>query len=224
MPGPQSQNQSASYSPLTNNASHLGPSFDGHLSWPSTYPMDMQSGQAHLLKRNQHMLYSYSNPSSEAWARLRPSPNLPTYLSNTRESCLHSHNSYTDHNQHHPLPRSLTATALPYIPDEHRTPYTNALRRTSFLNLNTKGIHEGQQRTSMDYPLSRPPGCSSSIDESTVKYRDTYMHFDDDQRGYNRYSISHLSPALKLIKYFLVSHSQVAAERLASLYWINYAT
>jgi hypothetical protein len=201
LPGPQSQNQNASYSSLSNNASHLGPNFDGHLSWPSTYPMDIQSGQAQVLKHKQHMLNLYSHPGTDAWARLRPSPNLPTYLSNTSESRLHS---YTDPNQPHPVPRSLAATTLPYIPDEHRTSYTtNALRPTSSSNLNARGSHDGHQRTSVDYPLSRTPGFSFSIDESTVKHNDNYMHFDDDQTGYNRYSISHLSPVLNLLNAFL---------------------
>ena len=171
--------------------------------------MDIQSGQAQLPKHNQHMLHFYSHPGAEAWTRLRPSPNLPTYLSNTSESHLHSYNSYTNRNQSHPVPRSLTAAALPYIPDEHRTSYTaNTLRRTSFPNLNTRRSHDGHQRTSVDYPPSKPPGFSFSIDESTVKYHDTYMHSDDDQRGYNRYSISQPSPVLDLIyKCLLVSHS-----------------
>lgn len=157
--------------------------------------MDIQSGQAH-----QHMLHFYSHLGT----RVRPSPNLPTYLSNTSESRLHSYNSYTNHNQPHPVPRSLTAAALPYIPDEHRTSYTtNTLRRTSFPNLNTRGSHDGHQRTSVDYPLSRPPGFSFSVDESTVKYHDIYMHSDDDQRGYNRYPISHRFPVLNLIKCLL---------------------
>ena len=190
LPGPQSQNQSATDSPLSNNASHLGSNLDGHLSWPSTYPMDVQSGQAQLLKHKQHMLHLYSHPGTEAWARLQPSPNLPTYLSKASESRLHS---YTDHNQLHPVPRSLATTARPHISDEHRTSHTtNAFRQTSSSNLNARGSHDGHERTSEDYPLSRPPGYSFSIDESTVKHHDTYMHFDDDQRGYNRYSISHI--------------------------------
>jgi hypothetical protein len=202
--GAQSQNQSTSYSLRSNNASHLGPIYEGHPSWPSTYPMDIQSGQAQLLKHNQHML------GTEAWARLRPSPNLPTYLSNTSESCLHSY-SYNSYTTPHPVPiswsRSLTATALPYIPDEHRTSHsTNTLRRTSFSNLNARESHDEHQRTSIDYPLSRPPGFSSSIDD-TLKYHDAYMHFDDDdQRGYSRYFI-YFSPVLNLIKCLLVSHS-----------------
>jgi len=126
---------------------------------------------------------------TKSWARLRPSPNLPTYLSNTSESCLDSY-SYNSYTTPHPAPiswpRSVTATALPYIPDEHRTSHsTNTLRRTSFSNLNARGSHDEHQRTSVDYPLSRPP-FSFSIDESTLKYHDAYMHFDDDQRGYNR--------------------------------------
>lgn len=210
LPGTQSQNQSASYSLRSNNTSHLGPKSEGHPSWPSTYPIDIQSGQAQLLKHNQHMLHFYSHPGTEPWAHLRPSLNLPTYLSNTSESGLHSYNSYTSHNQPHPVPRSLTATALPpYIPDEHRTSYaTDASRRTSFSDLNERGSHDGHQRTSVDpLSLSRPPGFSFSIDESTVKHDDTYMHFDDDQGGSNRYSVSHRSPVLNLIKCFLVSHS-----------------
>jgi hypothetical protein len=206
--GAQSQNQSASYSPRSNNASHLGPVSEGHPSWPSTCPIDIPSGQAQLLKHNQHMLHFYSHPGAEAWARRRPSPDLHAYLSNTSESCLHSYNSYTNHNQPHPVPiswpRSLTATALP---DEHCTSHsTNALRRTSLSNSNARGSHDGYQRTSVDYPLSRPPSFSFS-DESAVKYHDAYMHFDDDQRGYNRYFISHLSPVLNLFKCLLVSHS-----------------
>lgn len=195
--GAQSQNQSASCSPRSNNA-HLGPISEGHPSWPSTYPMEIQSGQAQLLKHNQHMLQFYSHLGTEPWARIRPSPNLPTYLSNTSESRFRSYNSYTNHNQPHPVPisrpRSLTATALPpYIPDEHHT--TDALRQTSFSNLNARGSYDGHQLTSVDPPsISRPPGFSFSIDESTVKYHDTYMDFDDDQRGYNRYFLSHLSP------------------------------
>ena len=185
--GAQSQNQSASYSPRSNNATHPGPISEGHPSWLSTYPMDIQSGQAQLLKHNQHF---YSHPGTDAWARLRP---LTTYLSNTSESRLHSFNSYTNHNQLYPVPRSLTATALPYIPDEHRTSYTtNALMRTSFSDLKARGSHDDRQHTSVDYPLSRPPRFSFSIEESTVTYHDTYMHFDDEQRGYNRYSMSHL--------------------------------
>lgn len=203
--GAQSQNQSASYSPRSINASHLGPISEGHPSWPSTYLMDLQSGQAQLLKHNQHMLNFYSHPGTEAWARLRPSPNLPTYLSHTSDSRLHSYNSHTNYNQPH---RSVTATALPYILDEHRTSYTTkALIRTSFSNLNARGSHDSHQRTSVDYPLSRPPGFPFSIDESTMKYHDTYMHFDDDQRGYNRYFISHLSPVLNLIKCLVSPHS-----------------
>lgn len=201
--GAQSQNQSALYSPLSNNA--FGPVFEGHLSWPSTYPMEIQSGEAQLHKQNQHM--PHFNSGTEAWARLRPSPDLPTYLSNTSESHLYSYNSYTSHNQPHPVPRSLAATALPNIPDEHHTSYTTNTRRTSFSNLNARGSHNGQQRTSVDYPLSRPPGFPFSIDESTVKHHDTYMHFDDDQRGYNRYFIPHLSPVLNLLKCLLLSHS-----------------
>ena len=200
LPGPQSQNQSATYSPLSNNASHLGPNLDGHDKWPSTYPMDVQTGQAQLLK---HKRLS-SHTGTEAWARLQPSPDLPTYLSNTSESRLHL---YTDHNQPHPVPRSLAATALPY---EHRTSYTtNALRQTSSSNLNIMGSHDVHQRTSGNHPLSKPPGSSSSfsIDESTVKHHDVYVHYDDD--GYNRYFISHflLTPVLNLIKRLLVSHS-----------------
>lgn len=200
--GAQSQNQSASYSPRSNNASHLGPISEAHPSWPSTYLMDIQSGQAQLLKHNQHMLNFYSHPGTEAWAHLRPSPNL---ISHTSESRLHSYNSHPNHNQ---PPRSLTATALPYIPDEHRTSYTTkTLIRTSFSNLNARGSHDDHQCTSVDYPLSRQPGFPLSIDESTMNYHDTYMHFDDDQRGYNRYFISHLSVVLNLIKCLLVSHS-----------------
>ena len=213
--GAQSQNQSISYSPRSNDASHLGPISEGHPSWPSTYPMDIQSGQAQLFKHNQNMLPFYSHPGTEAWARLRPSPNLPTYLSNTSEFRLHSYNSCTNHNQPHPVPRSLTATALPYIPDEHRTSYTtNALIRTSFSNLDARGSHDGHQRTSVDYPLSRPPGFSFSIDESTVKYDDTYVDFDDGQRGYNKYSISHLSPVLNLIKCNLCRIHRLQRKRL----------
>lgn len=199
--GAQSQNQSASYFPRSNNAPHFGPISDGHPSWPPNYPIYMQSGQAQLLQHNQHML------GTEAWARLRPSPNLPTYSSNTSESCLHSY-SYNSCTTPHPAPiswpRSLTATALPYSPDEHRTSHsTNALSRTSFSNLNARWGHDGHQRTSVDYPLSRPPGFSFSIDESTLKYHDAYMHSDDNQGGYNRYFI-YLSPVLNLIECFLV--------------------
>jgi hypothetical protein len=196
LPGSQSQNQSTSHSPPSNTASHLGPNFDVHLSWPYAYPMDSQSGQAQLLKHNEHMHTFYSHPGTEAWARLRPSPDLPTYLSNISESRLHSYNSYSNNNnQPHPVPRSLAATTLPYIPDENRTSYTtNALGRTSLSNLNARGSHDGHQRTSVDHPLSRLP-----IDESTVKYHNTYMHSDDGQRGYNRYFISRVSPGLNLI-------------------------
>ena len=185
--GAQSQNQSAS------NASRsdydLEPISEGPSSWPSTYPTDIQSGQAQLLK--QHMLNFYSHPGTKPWtSSLQRSSNLPTYLLNTSESRLHSYNSYTNHNQpHDPVPiswpRSITATALPYIPDDHRTSHTtNALRRTSFSNSNTRG------------------GYDDPIDESTLKY--PYLHFDNDQ---NRYSIPHLSPVFNSIKCLLVSHS-----------------
>lgn len=180
--GAQSQDQSASDSPRSNHVSCLGLISDGH-PWPThfNYPMDIQSGQAPLLKHNQHLLDFYSLSGTEHWTPLRLSPILPTYSPNTRESCLHSYNSDANYNQLH-KPRSLTATVLPpCIPDEHPLFHTtNTLRRTSFSTLNAKGSHDGHQHTGEEYPLSSstPAKSSFSIGRSTVKYDDTNMYFD----------------------------------------------
>lgn len=203
LPGAQPQNQSASDSPRSNYA-HLGLISDPH-PWPSanrSCSMDIQSGQAPLLKQNQHLLGVYSLPGTDHWTRLRLPSNLPTYPPNTRESRLHPYNSDFNYNPHPVLtnqPRSLTATAPPaYIPDEHPLSYTT------------------------EYPLSSTTSAGSSFSRgrSTVKYHDTNTrHFDEASSshhylnqtsytlqkppldmGYSRYSISHLSlPNLKSI-------------------------
>jgi hypothetical protein len=180
--GAQSQNQSASDFPRSNHVSRIGLISDGH-PWPFThtnYPMDIQSGQAPLLKHNQHLLDFYSLSGTEHWTRLL-SPILSTYSPNTRESRLHSYDSDANYNQLH-KPRSLSATILPpYIPDEHPLFHTtNILRRTSFSNLNAKGSHDGHQHTGEEYPLSSstPAESSFSIGRSAVKYDDSNMYFD----------------------------------------------
>jgi len=163
LPKAQPQNQSASDSPRSNYA-HLGLISDAR-PWSSTnssYPMDIQSGQAPLLKQNQHLLGVYSLSGTDHWTRLRLPSILPTYPPNTRESRLHSYNSDSNYNPHPVLinqPRSLTATAPPpCIPDEHHLSYTTECSLSS----------------------TTSAGSSFSRGRSTVKYHDTNTwHFDE---------------------------------------------
>lgn len=174
--------------------------------------MDIQSGQAPLLKRNQHKLDFYSLSGTEYWAPLQLSPILPTYPSNTRESGLHPYKS--DANQPYPAPidkpRSLPATTLPpYISDENHLSYTtNALRRTSFSTLNVRGSH-GHQPTKMEYPLpSSTPTASLHFDDKASSYHylnqtSSYAALQRPQLNiYTRYS-----SLPNLIKSLLITHS-----------------
>lgn len=185
--GAQSPNQSASDFSRSNYASHLGLNSSGH-SWPFThtsYPMDIRYRQAPLLRHDQHMLDFYSLSSNEHWVPLQLSSFLPTHPPNARESRLHSYNSDADCDQLHPVPlnkpRSHSATVLPhYMPDEHPLSYTtNALRRTSFSNLNARGSHDDDQHTGVEYLLSSSTSAGS-IGRSTVEYPGINMHFDDE--------------------------------------------